>query len=422
MSNYIVAIDLGSSKIAGIVAERTAEGLLRIVAVEEEASVSIKRGLVTNHSEAAFCVKRIIEKLQNRISEKIAKVYIGLGGNTIKTISNHVYEHFEKDQPLTEEHLYKLRAQNPTEFEDEKVYEIYDLETLVDGEATFNAVSNYCSDIEGRYLLVVGRKGLDDRLCGCLERVPTQLASMFTAPFAIGEALVDTEEKEVGCVVIDFGAETTTVIVYANYCIRHMRVIPIGGKSITKDISELKVTESAAEKLKLDFGYAMTSLEEKPMPLKFKRSNMTEYTVHTKEVNEIIEARIDEIMNMVCEEIYKSGYWGKLGGGVVITGGASQLRGLSALVELKTGMPVRYGNYAHLLTSDTDKQFIKPEYTLLAGLLNFGTENCCAIPVQETEELPKPEKLKKVKPPKEPRTGGFFKNVMGSLFNERDFE
>lgn len=423
MSNYIVAIDLGSSKITGMVAQRNEEGLLNILAVESEPSMGVRRGLVINHSEAAGCVSRIIKKLQNVAKIEIGKVYVGLGGHTLKTVGNVVPQVFDGEQELTEEHVKALYNQNlKLNFENASVYEIMEQDILLDGEREFNPIGCFCSHVEGHYLLVLGKQGINERLCSCLERIPQGLAGMFTAPFATSEAIVLPDDKELGCAVIDFGAETTSVVVYADHYIRHMAVIPLGGKTVTQDIRDLKVTALDAEKLKKNFSFAMVDLDKSPKAITIK-STAGENVVHTKELNAIIEARMDEILDLVCDEIYKSGYMEKLGAGVIITGGASQQKGLSELITLKTGMPVREGSFAHQLVASTDEELLTPANALLIGLLNFGYENCVMEKKKEEIQTVEPPKLpQRDKSNKKSRFKDFGEKVSGFLFNERDFE
>ncbi len=425
MPNYIVAIDLGSSKIAGMVAERTEEGLLRIVAMEEEPSQGIKRGSIINHSEAANCVSKIVKKLQNRINLDIEKVYVSLGGNTLRSIVNTVQQNYATEKELTEDDLKDLFNQNTSLlFPEESIYEISELDFFLDKDILrFDPKECICSQIEGRYLLTLGKKGMNDNICRCLERIPQKLASMYVAPFAISEAVVTPKEKELGSVVIDFGSETTSVIVYADNCIRSMRVIPIGGAAVTKDLCSLHLTQTDAEQIKKQYACALVSLE-KPQNITRKTNEVVALKLNLQDVNAVVEARMDETMNMICEEIYKSGYWGKLGGNVIITGGASKLRGLSQLIEIKTGIPVRHGEASHLLEGETEKKYLFPEYILLIGLLNFGTENCCADKNIKLKEVVNPVTVPPI--PKRNRGKNPFKEIgeklMGSLFNEREFE
>jgi cell division protein FtsA len=425
MSNYIVAIDLGSSKIAGMLAERTGEGLLRIVAMEEEPSQGVKRGLIINHSEAANCVSKIVKKLQNRINLDIVKVYVGLGGNTLRSIENKICRNYNEERELADVDLKEMYEENKAlPFPNESMYEIAELDFLLNNDfLRFDPKECSCTQIEGRYLLTLGKKGMNDAVCRCLERIPQKWAGMYMAPFSISEAVITPKEKELGSVVIDFGAETTSVVIYADNCMRAMRVLPIGGASVTKDMCSLHLTQSDAEQLKKQYACALVSLEE-PQNITRKTNEVVALKINTQEINKIVEARMDEIMNMVCEEIYKAGYWGKLGGNVIITGGASKLKGLSELIAIKTGMNVRKGSFSHLLADNPEKQYLFPEYTLLVGLLNFGTENCCVDKnIKQEEELKSVEAPEiPVKRPKKNRIKGIADTLMGKLFEDREFE
>jgi len=428
MSEYIVAIDLGSSKIAGMVAQKDKNGLLKILAVESEPSAGVRRGVVTNHSEAAATVGRLVKKLQNRVKIEIGKVYVGLGGHTLKSIVNVVPRIFDKETELTEEVIKSLYDKNLNlEFENSSVYEILEQEFILDGELEPSPAGCMCSHVEARYLLVVGKPGINDRVCACLERIPQKLAGLFTSPIVMSESLISPREKELGCVVIDFGAETTTVVVYADDFIRHMAVIPFGGKTVTQDIRDMQVTLADAENLKKNFGCALVALETEPktITLKSPLHGNDDHKVQTKNLASFIEARMDEIMDMVCMQIEKSGYGNQLRAGVIITGGASQLRGLPELVELKTGLKVRHGSFDHLLSDIEDAKQISPAYSLLIGLVNFGSENCQVVEpevVKTIEPVAPPKEPQKDKSKKRNPFKGFGDKIVGTLFNERDFE
>lgn len=426
MSEYVVAIDLGSSKIAGMVAQKDKNGLLKIVAIESELSVGIKRGIIYNHSEAAACVGRLVRKLENRVKIKIGKLYVGMGGHTLKSIINSVPKTFAAETELTNEIIKSLASANDTlVIENSSVYEIVEQEFVLDGEPEPNPLGCLCSHVEARYLLVLGKTGIDQQLCACLERIPQKLAGMFTAPMVTSESLISPREKELGCVVIDFGAETTTVVVYADNYIRHIAVVPFGGKTVSQDIKDLQVTFTDAENLKKSFGCALSNLEKetKTITLKSPLHNDQDHKVNTRNLAAVIEARMDEIMEMICMQIVKSGYGNQLRAGVIITGGASQLKGLPELIELKTGLKVRKATYEHLLSDLEDVSLLTPAYSLLIGLANFGTEDCQVV--EETKEInpvdppKKPQKDKSKKPNKFKEIGSKLENL---LFNDREFE
>lgn len=427
MSEYIVAIDLGSSKIAGMVAQRNEQGLLKILAVETESSQGIKRGIVSNHSEAALCVKNIILKLQNRLKIEIGKVYVNLSGFTLHTEPISVPKIFDGEQELTAEIIKALKEEaNYLRAEDLAIFELIEQDFILDGEPIVQPEGHTCKHVEARYLQVIGREGLNQRLCSCLERIPQQLCGMFTGPIAMAEALVGEQEKEMGCAVIDFGAETTSLVVYGDSIIRHMAVIPFGGKTITNDLRDLKITLADADKLKKLHGCALVSALEKPLTLMIKTPFMDEgekHTVNTLEVAQMIEARMDEILDLVCMEIEKSGYMGQLRAGIFITGGTSQLQGLSELIQLKTGMSVRKASYKHLLEEGTPELYMQAIYAQLLGLLNLATEDCLLKEEQKVEPVAAPQNNEiKSKKKRGGIFSGFSNKLAESLFTERDFE
>ncbi len=420
MSEYIVAIDLGSSKIAGMVAQKDSKGLLKILAVESEKSVGISRGLINNPSEAAHCVGRLVKKLQNRVNIEIGKIYVGRGGHTLKSAVNEVPRFFDSDTELTKEILKSLDEKNDSlELENLKAYENFEQESVLDGQVQANPLGCVCKHVVARYLLVLGKKELDDRICSCLERIPQEYAGLLTSPIAISESLITSHEKELGCAVIDFGAETTSVVVYAKNYMRHVAVVPFGGQSISKDIEDLQVTAPDAENLKKAYGNALVALETQPKTITVPESPLhgkNEHKVQTRTLATVIEARIDEILEMVCMEIDKSTYAKQLRAGIIITGGGSQLKGLSELVELKTGMKVRQGNFDHLLSDISDKQYISPTHALLMGLVNAGNEDCQVIE-KETEK-----DLNPVAPPSKPKKKNLWGKMAESLFKDMEEE
>lgn len=417
MGNYIVAIDLGSSWIKGAVAQKNENGELKILAVEKELSTGLRLGVVYNHSEAASKVKNIILKLQNRLRIEIGKVYIGLAGHTLKSIPSVIPFAFNKEVEISEDFLKQLYDRNFDLTTDEiSVYEVIEQAFFTDGEIEPNPIGCLVKEGEAHYSVIVGKPQIKERICNTIERVPLEITGLFTSPITTAEVLLSQEDKELGCAMIDFGGETTSVTVYTDNFLRHVAVIPFGGKVVTKDITDLKVTLANAEKLKIEHGCALVTMENPNKKITITQSiNQTEkLEIAGTNLAQIIEARMDEITNFICIQLEKSGYYNKLRNGLVITGGASQLKGIQELLALKTGMDVRIGSYLHLLDKDTDENYITPENAHLVGLLYFGTDDCSTST---------PKKLEKVKATN-PNKRNFFSKVgdkLGqTLFNERE--
>ena len=399
MSNHIVAIDLGSSFIKGAVAQKDEQGMLRILAVEQESSKGIKNGVVINPSEVSHLVKNIIVKLQNRLRPiEFSKVYVGVNGNSIKTISNSISFDFTKDTELTESVLKEFYEKNEAYNSDEiSICDILPQEFLLDGEPETNPLNCMAKTMQANYKIVLGKKLLLDRICAVMERIPLDIAGIFTAPPVTAEALTTNADKELGCAVIDFGGETTSVCVYADNLIRHVAVIPFGGKTITRDISNIiGKTLSDAEEMKITQGGILSALQNP----------------NTEKLPQIIQARMNEIADFICIEIDKSGYYSKLRNGLIITGGSSALDGIAELLNMKSGFDVRFASYEHLLTEDVEQEYVCDNYAQLVGLLHFGTDEC---------KGKKPDEMREIKVPKKGK--GWLKKmgdgIVRNLFEDR---
>ena len=274
--NLIVVIDLGSSRICGVVGRKDYNGRVEIIASESMTSKGIKRGAICNLEGAAFCIKNILSLLQNKVNilfnegrsdeEKktyeISGVYVGLNGQTIKTMDSRVPRNLGEIE-VTQEIIDTLYQENHNiKIENGEILEIVTQEYMVDDSDEVSPVGCICTRIEGRYKIIAGRPSLKSNLYKCFEKAGYEIIGTFLSPIATASAVLSKEEKELGCVMIDFGAGTTSVAIYYKNVLRHIGVIPFGSDVITKDIMDLKVLEVVAEKLKIKYGSAMEELVE----------------------------------------------------------------------------------------------------------------------------------------------------------------
>jgi cell division protein FtsA len=197
-------------------------------------------------------------------------------------------------------------------------------------------------------------------------------------PLASAEAVLKPEDKSKGAVVVDFGAETTSVCVYKGNILRYMAILPFGGRSITMDLGQMNLDEDEAENLKLEKGTAIHYTEQ--VDPEEQKAFLETLSESDKLANDIIVARIEEIVDNIYAQISYSGIEPqKLTEGIIITGGASQLPGIEILLEKRTQMSVRVGNPAQNIAVVADGIELTPKDSLCVGLLLLGNENCCAI-------------------------------------------
>lgn len=430
--NIFAAIDLGSSKITGVVARKTIDGKLDIIACEQVESKFIRRGEVKNVSDTAFQINEIVRKLENNKELREAKleikhVYVGLGGHTLKTITNSVKRVLGKDEEVSKELVSNMFEENfKIQVGTNEIYEVIEQEYFVDDELEYNPVGMFCTHLQGKYKIICGKPELRQNLQRSFERANMLgIAGMYISPIATAQGALSERDKEMGCALIDFGAETTSLNIYFNGYLRHLAVIPFGGSVVTNDIKDLNLTQADAEKLKIQFGNALSQDEEerpKQIIIAPASEGQEAKKVSTAYLSKIIEARMDEILDIVLAEIQKSGFENKLGCGIVITGAASKLKNLNELIKLKTGCDVRFANSHMCVNEYANPKHVDYINNHLIGLLLLADKNCVQ-PKEEMEASPsnakvevKKEKLIK----KDKGILGKLGNSLVSLFEGTD--
>ena len=377
-TNYIVAIDLGTSHLTGMVGVKNAQGKLTILADEVEVSTScIQRGCVLNVNETAHRMHRLLMKLQNKLSGKfsdfvINKVYIGVGGQSLHSIEHFEMRTLNSNAVVTDEDIQSLDEQckkfKPGKFD---VLSVTPPTYYVNGKITDSPVGIPCKRIEAHYKLIVGQPSIKNYIHSCFDLLnDVQLAGIIVSPLSLAETMLGKDDKELGCVMIDFGAGTTSVVVFKRNKLVHLCVIPIGSVLITKDLTNLPFVESDAERLKIKFGSAvMVKDEENPSVFETKDG------IGIREFNTVVEARAQEIVENVCNQVKLSNV-DSLGAGVFLTGRASALNNLQDLVQNKLKQEVRYSTIQKEWVENEDERLGNPLYMNVISLLIKGTENC----------------------------------------------
>ena len=374
--NHIVAIDLGTSHLVGMVGCKNTQGKLSILAEEVESSAScIRRGCVFNVQDTALRIKRLIQKLGNKISSdyRIEKVYIGIGGQSLHTIDHMEMKTINVNAVVTQEDIQILdgqcRSYKPEMLD---VLEVSSPTYYVDGKKEDNPVGVPCKRIEARYKLIVGQPAIRSHIKSCFEQIHhIELAGIIVSPLSLADTMLSQDKKELGCACIDFGAGTTSVVIYKGKQLGLLRVIPLGGNLITKDLTNLKLLESDAEQLKIKHGSAIMN-KEKDNPI----LSDTKDGIGLRELNTVVEARTIEIVENVYAQVKQSGLMDQLGAGIVLAGGASALNNLQAYMQEKFKQEVCFSTIQKEWMENEDNRMGNPLYMTAISLLIKGTENC----------------------------------------------
>ncbi len=432
-SEFIAVIDLGTSKIKGIVGRKNENNVISIMESEIiDSGNSIRRGMVYNIEEAGASIRKLITMLENSIGDKIGKVYVSLTGQSLHTLEFRESKMLSSGGIVTQDVVDQLNSSAEKYSPDmQKNYSVADVEYYIDGKTEKNPVGVAGSEVEASFQIVVGRPNLLSNI----EKSVTGKAKLPIADYIVGAlasaaVTLNEEEKELGCAFIDFGAGTTSVSVYKDGILRRSVVIPFGGKSITKDISALNLTESDAEQLKIKFGKAIET-HESPF---FSSPFSSKPDIDLTELNRVIGLRLDEITANIIEQIRLSGYENKLGAGVVITGGASQLKNLNEYLVQKLKMPVRRATAKKSYINNAPDLISNPSFTQALGMLLLGQESCklsVKEVIEESGEYHSYDKkrsdskqsIKESKKNKKSTKQGLFEkfgDVFGNMFSDDD--
>lgn len=387
-TDFRAVIDLGTSRLVGMVGTRSEAGLLTVLASETMDSAGcIRRGNISNIGETGTKIKELLRKLETHLhGGKIAKVYIGIGGQSVRSVTHSVKQELSEEGVVTEEVmdvlLEECRAYRPQELD---VLDITSPTYYVDGKLEPNPVGVPYKKIEVSYQLIVGRPSLRRHIENSIsERIaPVKVADIVISPLALADVVLNDVEKNLGCALIDFGAGVTSVSVYKGGKLVDLCVVPLGGGLITKDLNSLHLVESEAENVKLTYGSAIVDKND-VAPIKVNSvDGIGIREIPLSEVNYVVEARAKEILENVFVRLEANGLVGTLGAGVVITGGASNLKNLAEVMQKRLKTEIRYASLSKGLM-EKDMLMSYDDQNVAVGLLMKADENCGQITTTAT--------------------------------------
>ena len=384
---FIVAIELGSSKVTGIAGQKNLDGSINVLAVvKEESSSFIRKGVAYNIDKTALCISNIVKKLTTQLKTEITKVYVGVGGQSIRSVRNVITKELPADTKVTEQMVIDLMdANNTVKYADQEILDVAIQEYKVDSQYQTDPVGIQCSRLEGNFLNILQRYNFYKNLNKCFENAGVNVAQMFISPIALADSVLTETEKRSGCALVDIGADTTTVSVYNKNILRHLAVIPLGSRNITKDIASLQIEESEAEKMKLKYGCAYTDNADIDNSLKLPIDQ--ERSVDSRKFIEIVEGRLEEIIENVWNQIPSDYYEKLLLGGIILTGGGSNIKNIEKAFYNYTHLDkIRVAKFVNhtVKSSNADINAKNGMMNTLLGLLIKGDQNCADSEVDPT--------------------------------------
>ena len=389
----IVAIEFGSSKIRGVAGCKNIDGSVQVLDVEQaDARNCIRKGVVYNIDKTVMCLKHIIERMEAALDMQIARVFVGIGGQSLRTKKNTVSRQFATKTVVSQELVDSLlKANRGTVYSGYEILEVVPQEYHVGLDTSTDPVGVLSSQIDGTFLNVIANTDIKEYILNCVEASGLEVAGIFVAPIALaGSVLTDTERRS-GCALVDFGYGTTTVAVYKNNLLRHLAVIPLGGNNITQDLGSQQIDEDEAENLKVKYGSAYSELSSEELAKNLLVNNGR--TIEERLLVDIVEAREEEILSNVAAQIRNSGYQDKLVAGVVLSGAAANVKNLDKAVSERIHPDkIRFARIVPfpLQAVHPDQVAKDGSLNVLLSLLNEGDQNCTLPKVKE--EPPMEEK------------------------------
>ncbi len=390
LKEFIVAIELGSSKIRGIAGKKNVDGSIQVLSlVEEDATACIRKGMVYNIDKTSLCLQNIIKKLKQNIKTDIAQVYVGVGGQSVLSVRNVIVKQLPNEEIITTDMINEIMDNNRSmTYPDKEILDAVTLEYKVGTQHQIDPVGVSAKSIEGNFLNILQRKALYNNLNKCFERAGISIAEVYLAPIALADSVLTETEKRLGCVLVDLGADTTTMAVYYRNILRHLVVLPLGGSNVTKDLTVLKMEESEAEKMKLKYACAHTEPEENGDETKEETYTIEgDRKVSAEDFNNIVEDRMFEIIKNAWSQV-PEGIVGKVSsGGIILTGGGSNMKNIKQAFTHATNVTkIRIASKT-TLTINTDIRELAANngtYNTLLGLLSKGDLNCAGSPASRT--------------------------------------
>lgn len=377
--DFIVAIELGSSKLTGIAGRKNPDGSISILAVAKEDSASyIRKGVAYNIERTAQGLSNIVSKLKNTLKTEIEQVYVGIGGQSIHSVKNSIVKELPLDCIVSQDMVNELMDTNRSmEYKDCEILDAITQEYNVDGHYEDDPVGIQARHLEGNFLNVLWRRSFYRNLNKSLDNSGIKVAEMYLAPLTMADCVLTDAEKRAGCVLVDLGADTTTVSVYYRNKLRHIAVLPLGGSNVTKDLESLQIDEINAEAMKLKHASALTS--EKDIDADATLPIGDGRTILSRMFIQVVEARMLEIVENV-KYLVPHEFADKLLGGIVLTGGGSNMKNIEKIFhEVFDVEKVRIAKSTTLNINKKDSDVILSEdgtTNTILGLLAKGDMNC----------------------------------------------
>ena len=381
----ITGIDIGTTKIAVVIAEWSNKDEMKIMGVGKSPAIGLKRGVVVNIAETVESISTAIHEAEKQADHEVSEALVGITGDHVRGINYSGVITVNKNnnrqpvgQEISQSDIQRVleHAQSINLSPDRRILHVLTQEFKVDDRSGIKNPQGLSGHrLEAKVHLVTSAINTEKDIRTCMEKAGVEILDFVLEPLASAYSVLDINERDLGVVLIDIGGGTTDIIVYRDGGVMHAGAIPIGGSNITNDIAYgLQTTREQAELIKCKYGSARTALADPEENITIAGTGgRNSKMVSQNQLASIIEPRMDEIFSLAKNEINKSNYHGENTFGIVLTGGGSRLRHVEDLAQdifkqpIKIGMPELKGGISEKVNN--------PRFSTAVGLIKYGIQN-----------------------------------------------
>ena len=370
----LVGLDIGTSKVAAIVGEVLPDGTIEVIGVGTQPSGGLRKGVVVNVESTVQSIQRAVEEAELMAGAQTESVYAGIAAGHVQCVNSNGVVPIASGEVRSQdiESVMQAASAVPTPA-DQKILHVLPQDYVVDGqEGVRTPLGMSGVRLEAGAHVVTCSANAARNVEKCIERCGLRVNRLVLEPLASSLAVLTNDERDLGVCLVDIGAGTTDMAVFANGAIRHTAVIPIAGDQVTNDIAmALPTPKREAEEIKIKYACALTRLVQPEETINVAGvGDRPPRPLSRQSIAEIVEARLKELFGFVKAELRRSGFEESVASGVVLTGGGARMEGLAQLAEGVFEMPAGVAAPKHI---GGLKDIVRnPLYATGVGLLMYG--------------------------------------------------
>lgn len=369
----ICSLDIGTTKVAFVISSATSKGL-EVLGLGLAPNIGVRHGVIVNIEATTEAIRKAREEAELMSGQVADSVWLSVGGTHIQSFDSNGMVAV-RNREVTKEDIERVidAAKAIAIPSDRQVLHVLPKDFKLDGQdgiADPKGMSGV--RLEASVHIITGQRAIIQNTIKCVQKADLHVSGLVLTQLASAIAVLSADEKNLGATVIDIGGGTCDMITFQRSAATHTACIPVGGNNFTHDVAlGLRTTQNNAESIKKKFGYALPDMAENDESIEVESvGGRTPRTVARSSLCKVLEARAEETLKLIKGEIEAKGLVGKLGSGVVLTGGGAELRGLVEMGDFVFDMPVRMGLPARMggladIVSDA-------QFSASVGLLMFG--------------------------------------------------